>query len=69
MLATKRDQLLRLVPALPLHEEVMAFLIDKEAQGLSVRTMDVTQACRAFLNASVAKACIGCIHALLLPMK
>ena len=44
MLATDRDQLLRLVPALSLHEELSGFLIDKEAQGLSVRTTQLYQA-------------------------
>jgi integrase/recombinase XerD len=35
MLASQTDQLLRLVPSAPLRDEVTAFLIDKEAQGLS----------------------------------
>jgi len=39
MSGAQRDQLLRLVPALPLHEEVEGFLIEKEVQGLSSNTI------------------------------
>lgn len=35
MLSAQRDQLLRLVRALPLHEEMMGLLIEKKVQGLS----------------------------------
>jgi len=41
MLGTGNDQLLRLVSAIPLRAEVTAFLIDREAQGLSPRTIDL----------------------------
>jgi len=44
MLATKRDQLLQLVSPLPLQAEVVALLIDKEAQGLSARTIQLYRA-------------------------
>ena len=39
MLSAEKDQLLQLVPVLPLRGETIDFLIDKEAQGLGKRTI------------------------------
>jgi len=39
MPATKRDQLIRLVPRSELAQEIGAFIIDRRARGLSPRTV------------------------------